>query len=135
MTALSLSLSRAPNYCTWSVKGIRQVLQQVFRVSEWLQANDTLSLSQELLPSVVGRFKVLGRFSNKFLGYPNGCKQMTTLFLSLKSSKVPTLNRDKGFSQELLNDVGLGFTVPITKASGSQTCSWSASRVSIFEGL
>jgi hypothetical protein len=88
------------------VKGIRQVLQQVFRVSECPQANDsTLSLSQELLPSVVGGFKVLGRFSNKFLGYPNGCKQMIALFLSLKSSKVLTLNRDKGFSQELLNDV------------------------------
>ncbi len=132
--------------CSWPVKGIRQVLKQVFRVSERLQANDTtlsLSLSQELLPSVVGCFKVigrfsnkfLGRFSNKFLGYPNGHKQMTALFRSLKSSKVPTLNRDKGFSQELLNDVGLGFTVPITKASGYLTCSWSASRVSRFQGL
>jgi hypothetical protein len=95
----------------------------------------SLCLSQELLPSVVGCFKVIGRFSNKFLEYPNGHKQMTAFFRSLKSSKVPTLNRDKGFSQELLNDVGLGFTVPITKASGSLTCSWSASRVSRFQGL
>jgi hypothetical protein len=103
--------------------------------SKW-QYSLSLSLSQELLPSVVGRFKVIGRFSNKFLGYLNGRKHMTALFRSLKSSKVPTLNRDKGFSQELLNDVGLGFTVPIiTKASGSLTCSWSASRVSRFEGL
>jgi hypothetical protein len=82
--SLSLSLSRAPNKCNWPVKGIRQILQQVFRVSEWLQANDThtLSLSQELLTSVVGWLKVLGRFSNKFLGYPNVCKQMTAVSLS-----------------------------------------------------
>jgi hypothetical protein len=43
----------------------------------------SLSLPQELLTCVIGWLKVLGRFSNKFLWYPNVCKQMThTLSLS-----------------------------------------------------
>jgi hypothetical protein len=51
----------------------------------------SLSLSKDPLTSVLVRLKVLGRFSNKFLGYSNGCKQMTALSLSL--------------SQELLTNV------------------------------